>query len=87
VFPHPISYTDLKAALVERPFGFCRRRQDAGRMAVRNLWIAFTAVINADFSPRGNAASDQLAPDGRLPGMAVPTLDILGEVRLPHPTA
>jgi hypothetical protein len=26
---------DLKAALVERPFGFCRQRQDAGQMAVR----------------------------------------------------
>jgi hypothetical protein len=26
---------DLKAALVELPFGFCRQRQDAGQMAVR----------------------------------------------------
>jgi hypothetical protein len=31
--------------------------------------------INAACSPRVNAASDQLAPDGRLPGTAVPTLD------------
>jgi hypothetical protein len=38
-------------------------------------------VINAAFSPRGNAPSDQLAPDGRLPGMAAPTLDIQGEAR------
>jgi redox-sensitive bicupin YhaK (pirin superfamily) len=42
---------------------------------------AFTTVINAGFSPRGNAPSDQLAPDGRLPGMAAPTLDIQGEAR------
>jgi hypothetical protein len=46
-----------------------------------DLRTAFTTVINAAFSPRGNAPSDQLAPDGRLPGMAAPTLDIQGEAR------
>src|SRR5271169_698606 len=29
-------------------------------------------------SSRGNAPSDQLAPDGRLPGTAAPTLDTQG---------
>jgi len=33
------------------------------------------------FSPRENAPSDQLAPDGRLPGMAAPTLDTQREER------
>jgi hypothetical protein len=37
--------------------------------------------INAAFSPRGNAPSDQLALDGRLLGMAAPTLDTQGEER------
>jgi len=46
-----------------------------------DLWTAFAVVINAAFSPRGNAPSDQPAPDGRLPGMAAPTLDIQGEAR------
>ena len=38
-------------------------------------------AINAACSPRGNAPSDQLAPDGRLPGMAAPTPDTQGEAR------
>jgi hypothetical protein len=37
--------------------------------------------ISVTFSPRVNAPSDQLAPDGRLPGMAAPTPDTQGEVR------
>src|SRR5258705_8779380 len=37
--------------------------------------------INAACSPRGNAPSDQLTPDGRLPGTAAPTLDTRGEER------
>ena len=37
--------------------------------------------INATCSPRVNAASDQLAPDGRLLGTAAPTLDTQGEER------
>ena len=32
-------------------------------------------------SPRGNAPSDQLAPDGRLPGTAAPSLDTQAEER------
>ena len=37
--------------------------------------------INAACSPRVNAPSDHLAPDGRLPGTAAPTLDTQGEER------
>jgi hypothetical protein len=35
--------------------------------------------INA--APRGNAPSDELAPDGRLPGTAAPTLGTRGQER------
>jgi hypothetical protein len=37
--------------------------------------------INAACSPRVNAPSDQLAPDGRLPGTAASTLDTQGQER------
>jgi hypothetical protein len=71
---------DLKAALVERRLAFVAN----DRMPARWLCGSVDSVygrINAAFSPRGNAPSDQLAPDGRLPGMAAPTLDIQGEAR------
>jgi hypothetical protein len=37
--------------------------------------------INAACSPRANAPSDHLAPDGRLPGTAAPNLDTQEEAR------
>jgi hypothetical protein len=37
--------------------------------------------INAACSPRRSAPSDQLAPDGRLPGTVAPTPDTQGEER------
>src|ERR1700681_3191279 len=40
-----------------------------------------TCRINAARSPRVNVPSDQLAPDGRLPGTAAPILDTQGEER------
>jgi hypothetical protein len=45
------------------------------------LQATFAAMINATFSPRRNVPSDQLAPGGRRPGMAAPTLDTQGEAR------
>ena len=57
------------------------RVNPASGPAGRYLWTAFAAVINAACSPRVNAPSDQLAPDGRLPGTAAPTLDTQGEAR------
>ena len=45
------------------------------------LQATFAAMINATFSPRRNVSSDQLAPGGRRPGMAAPTLDTQGEAR------
>jgi len=65
-------------ALVKRAI----RSGDHGvRAAGRYLRTAFAAAINATFSPRLNAPSDQLAPGGRRPGMAAPTLDTQGEAR------
>jgi len=37
--------------------------------------------INAAFSPRVDAPSDQLAPDGQLTGTAAPTPDTQGQER------
>jgi HxlR-like helix-turn-helix len=48
---------------------------------VATALATFAAMINATCSPRGNVPSDQLAPGGRRPGMAAPTLDTQGEAR------
>jgi transposase len=51
------------------------------REALSSLRGTLRCGINADFFRRVNAPSDQLAPDGRLPGTAEPTLDTQGEER------
>jgi hypothetical protein len=60
------------APLVEQPLGsYIRRKGRFGFASGQYLQRFFI----------GNAPSDQLAPDGRLPGMAAPTLDTQGEER------